>query len=301
MSKTRISFVNRLEYLAYTAAEWVLGALKTETAFSLGELCGRIAWRIPSKHRDTVLKNLRLAFRNDLAEEEIMDLAERVFERNGANIFSTIRIGRLTDEEIDELTEVEGKELIQEAASQDRGIVFVIPHMGNWEILAQAHQLFTNIEPPIHKGTHYRPLNNPLMDRKIQALRQRRGTRLFSKFSSLHSFIAFLRKRGSVGILSDQRVKRHGVTCQFFGLPTDSAPTPALLAKRAGAVMLSLRCEAVPPTHWRLVLERVPGDDAQACMTAHENAYRSSPEDVFWFQDRWAYMIEKGEVEAPAD
>ena len=301
MSKTRTTLHNWLEYSAYTAAEWVLGSLKTETAFALGELGGRIAWRIPSKWRDIVLKNLRIAFRNELTEEEILDLAERVFERNGANICSTIRIARLSDEEIDELTEIEGKELIQEAASQDRGIVFVIPHMGNWEILAQGHQLFTDIDPPIHKGSHYRPLNNPLMDRKIQTLRRRRGTRLFSKQTSLHSFIAFLRERGSIGILTDQRVKRHGVTCQFFGLPTDSSPTPALLAKRSGAMMLSLRCEADPPSRWKLIVDRVPGDDTQACMTAHEKAYRSSPEDVFWFQDRWAYMIKQGEVEAPTE
>ena len=114
MSKTRTTFLNWLEYSAYTAAEWVLGAMKTETAFSLGELCGRIAWRFPSKHRETVLKNLRIAFRDELSEAEIVDLAERVFERNGANIFSTIRIARLSDEEIDALTVIEGKELIQE-------------------------------------------------------------------------------------------------------------------------------------------------------------------------------------------
>lgn len=298
--RKRTTLLNVLEYSAYTAAERVLGLLKAETAFALGELAGRIAWWFPTKHRATVLKNLRIAFRDELGPEEIEDLAERVFERNGANIFSTIRIARISDEEIDALTEIEGKELIQEAASEDRGVVFVIPHMGNWEILAQAHQLFTGIEPPIHKGSHYRPLNNPLMDRKIQTLRRRRGTKLFSKATSLHSFIAFLRKRGSIGILTDQRVKRHGVTCEFFGLPTDSSPTPALLAKRSGAMLLSLRCETVAPARWRLIVERVPGEDTQACMTAHERAYRSSPEDVFWFQDRWDYQIKQGHVQAPA-
>jgi KDO2-lipid IV(A) lauroyltransferase len=297
--RKRTHLTNVLEYVAYTAAEVALGMMSAETAFALGELIGRIAYRLPHSYLQIVRRNLRLAYRNELSPEEIEDLVERVYERNGANIASTIRISRLTDEKIAKLTEVVNKDLIQEAASADRGIVFVIPHMGNWELLAQAKELFTNIDPPIHRGSHYRPLNNPLMDRKIQDLRRRNGTRLFSKLTSLHSFIAFLRERGSIGILSDQRVKKRGVTCDFFGLPTDCSPTPALLAKRSGAMLIALHCETAGPARWRLVLDRVPGDDAAACIRAIERSYRASPEDVFWFQDRWKYQIRKGVVTDP--
>ena len=125
--RKRIHLTNVLEYAAYTAAEVVLGMMRAETAFALGELVGRIAYRVPHPYLEIVRRNLRLAYRNELSPTEIEDLVERVYERNGANIASTIRIARLTDEEIAQLTEVVNKDLIQEAASADRGVVFVIP------------------------------------------------------------------------------------------------------------------------------------------------------------------------------
>jgi len=172
--------------------------------------------------------------------------------------------------------------------------------MGNWELLAQANDLvLSNLAEPILGGTHYRPLNNPPLNRLIERRRKRRGARLFSKRTSLHTLTAFLREGNLIAILADQRVGKRGKVCQFFNLPTDSSPLPELLAKRSGATILSLHCRTTGPGKWELALSEVYGRDTQSCMNALEKAWRSSPEDVFWFQDRWRYQIKHGMITAP--
>ena len=290
-----------LFYGAYRLVEFLLKLLDVTTAFSLGEFLGRVAYRLPLEHRNTVIRNLRLAYRDGKSRDEIEALAERVFELTGANLVSSIRIPFLTDEKIEQIAHVSNLELLPELEGRENGMVILIPHMGNWELLAQTIGIFTRVLSGTKGGTHYRPLNNAPLNKLIERRRKKRGIVLFSKQTSLHNLVSFLREGNGLAILADQRIGRRGTICNFFGLPTDCSPLPALLAKRSGAAILTLHCKTVGHARWELALSRVVGRDTQACMTALEEAWRSSPEDVFWFQDRWRYQIKHGHIPAPAE
>jgi lauroyl/myristoyl acyltransferase len=290
-----------LQYATYRSAEKLLALMSIESIFSIGEFLGRLAYRLPLAHREIVLQNLRLAFRDEKSRSEIEALAERVFELTGANLFSSVRIPTLSDQQIRLLYQIEGLPLVEETADHGKGIVLLVPHMGNWELLAQTNALtFSELKKPIQGGTHYRPLSNPPMNRLIERRRKRRGTKLFSKRTSLHTLTSFLREGNLIGILADQRVGRRGKTCDFFGLPTDCSPLPALLAKRSGASLLALHCKTVGIARWKIVCAPVHGTDTAACTQALEKAWRSSPADVFWFQERWKYPIKRGLIDPPA-
>jgi len=289
-----------LQYATYRSAEKLLALLSMESIFSIGEFFGRLAYRLPLAHREIVIQNLRLAFQHEKSRSEIEALAERVFELTGANLFSSVRIPTLSDQQLRLLFQVEGLPLIEETADLGKGIVLLAPHMGNWELLAQTNALaLSEFKKPILGGTHYRPLSNPPMNRLIERRRKRRGTRLFSKRASLHTLTSFLREGSLIGILADQRVGKRGKTCDFFGLPTDCSPLPALLAKRSGASLLFVHCETVGTAKWKIVYSPINGTDTTACTQALEKAWRSSPEDVFWLQERWKYQIKKGIIDPP--
>ncbi len=299
----RHAFVGHyLQYLTYRAFEFFLALLKLETTFAIGEFLGRFLFRLPLHHRAIVFKNLRLAFRNEKSPEQIRILAEQVYERTGANLLTSIRIPTFSDDDIRNIVHIENHELVQEPVAAGKGIVLLIPHMGNWELFAQIKPLFLeNTNPPIEVGTHYRPLNNPYLNALVERRRKRRGTRLFSKGTSLHTLTAHLREGNLIAVLADQRVGRQGKICDFFGLPTDCSPLPSLLARRAGSALLAIHCETVAPARWKLVLSSVPGTDTAACMQSLEAAWRASPADVFWFQDRWKYPLKKGLIPPPAE
>lgn len=274
---------HRIEYLIYRGFEAGLRMMSLETTFRLGEMIGRIAhWAIPSR-REQVTRNLRFAYGAEKSPEEIASLTAEVFERCGANLLSSLRIPFLSDGQILEHLSLVGlDELVSEAGKG--GLVLVSPHMGNWELLAQVIFL---IEGEIEVGTHYRPLNNTLMNALVERRRKRRGLRLFAKRASAHKLAAFVREGGALAILADQRVGSRGAAATFFGRPTTVSPLPHLIAKRGEGQLLSLICQTVDVAKWEVSFLHVPEFTAQACADGLELAWRSSPSDVFWFEDRW--------------
>lgn len=284
MSRTKSPTISHwLEYLAYRGFEGALRMMSLETTFKAGEMIGRIIHRLSSSRRRQVVRNLRFAFGTELNTQEIDSLTSDVFERNGANFLSSLRVPFLEDEEILKHVEFEGVERLLESNHQ-HGIILVSPHMGNWELLAQAVFL---TKGKIAVGTHYRPLNNTLINAVVERRRKRRGLKLFAKRTSTHQLTAFVRDGNALGILADQRVGSRGAACAFFGRPTTCSPLPHLIAKRGKAKLFSLSCETTGIGQWKIRFREIEEISAQACADSLESDWRRSPADVFWFEDRW--------------
>jgi len=284
MSRTSSPTIShRLQYGVFRAFEGVLRLMSLETTFKAGEFLGRILHRLLPSRRNQVIKNLTYAFGDEKSEEEIEALAASIFERTGANFLSSMRIPFLSDEEVVHHVSFEGLEEFMIEA-QKGGLIIVSPHMGNWELLAQSVFLTGG---KIKVGTHYRPLNNQLINAVIERRRKRRGLQLFSKHTSVHRITNFVKNGGILNILADQRVGSRGTPGTFFGRPTTCSPLPHIIAKRANVRIMSLVCGTVGPAKWKITFQEVPEISAQACASSLEAAWRRSPEDVFWFEDRW--------------
>ncbi|NIP98515.1 MAG: lysophospholipid acyltransferase family protein, partial [Akkermansiaceae bacterium] len=117
------------------------------------------------------------------------------------------------------------------------GVVIILSHMGNWELLAQLGPIFY---PDASISTIYRPLNNPHFDRIIADRRRRRGMTLFAKKDAIRGPAAFLRQGGIVNILSDQRAGRAGALCPLYGRLMSVTPLPSILQRRTGCEVIGL-------------------------------------------------------------
>lgn len=257
--------------------------MSLETTFKAGELVGRISHRFLKSRRRQVIRNLTFAFGDEKSREEIADLASLAFERIGANFLTSMKIPFLKDEEILRHVDFIGLDALSRETKKG-GIVLVSPHMGNWELLAQALFLTPS---KITVGTHYRPLNNSLINAVVERRRKRRGLKLFPKQASAHKLTSFVREGGALGILADQRVGSRGASSVFFGRPTTCSPLPHLIAKRGKGQLIGLHCRTVGTCRWEVHFNHLETMTAQACAENLEKAWRSSPEDVFWLEDRW--------------
>ena len=257
--------------------------MSLETAFRLGEFVGRIVHCFNKTRRNQVIRNLRFAFGDEKSQGEIKQLCAEVFERTGANFLTSFKIPFLSDEEILRSLQFEGLNDFMEATAKG-GAIMVSPHMGNWELLAQAIFLAGG---KFKVGTHYRPLNNALINAVVERQRTRRGLKLFAKRTSTHQLISFVREGGAMGVLADQRVGERGTACLFFGRPTTCSPLPHLIAKRGNGQLISLSCETVGTARWMITFRHIPTISAQACANSIEQNWRRAPADVFWFEDRW--------------
>lgn len=281
----------RLECLAHSIIEGLAGVLPGSWVFRMGEWLGSVAWYVYPDRRRIVLRNLRIAFGGEMNLPEIRALARESFRRTGANLVSAAHTARLTPEQLRKSIHVEGLDLLEDAHAAGKGVVILLAHMGNWEVLSRLIHFFPKGSKA---GAFYRPLNNPLLDKRVLDRRQADGTRMFSKRDPFHQITGFLREGGLVGVLADQRIGRQGEIVRFFNRVTRASPLPCLLARRSKSIVVVFSLVTESPGKWKVVISPVesPGTTA-GCMKALEESMKMSPLDVFWMQERWKAKIRR--------
>jgi len=184
----------------------------------------------------------------------------------------------------------EGAEHFEQALRAGRGVLFATAHLGNWELSAFAHALFTG---PMNVVV--RPLDNPLIDRMVERRRGLSGNRLISKRDIARPILKALAANEAVGILIDQNSSPDsGVFVDFFGMPACSGTGFAKLAARSGAAVIpgfALWSEE----ERRYVLRFYPpvpmtGDaarDTAALQRKLEEIVRAHPDQWLWIHRRW--------------
>lgn len=282
----------RVEWAAHSMLDAVVGLLSVPAAFRIGAAMGGLIWRFIPQRRRVIIRNLRIALQGEMDRNKVEQLARECFRRTAAGLVCLTSTARLKPSQMPKVLEVENPELLEEAIAKGRGVVLLLSHMGNWELLSRLIHFFP---AGTRAGAFYRPLNNPLMDRKVLRRREEDGTRMFSKRDSFHQASGFLREGGVVGILADQRVGRQGEVVPFFGRLTRSSPLPSLLIRRARSEVLSLSMSCVAPGRWRVRYLPVEQPyDTRHCMDSLGRAMAASLLDVFWLQDRWRPRLVRG-------
>lgn len=286
----------RLEAAGYVVFETALGSLPLSWVARIGRGFGAVAHALLSARRRTVMRNLRIAFAGEKTPAELRVLTREVFRRSGANLLSSLRTARLGDAALTDIVDLRDEEIFHEAIARRRGVVMVIAHMGNWEALAQ---WFPRLLPPgVPGATVYRPLNNPIMNARVAAMRRRRGVGLFSKDDNPLGMAGFLRRGGALGVLADQRAGRVGELVPFFGRLTSCTPIPAILARRTGATTVGVSLRTVGPGRWEMRFHALQESEPSTAgiMRLVERMMRESPADVFWLQERWRTSARKPHV-----
>ncbi len=280
----------RLECVVTASVEFVAGLLPGPWVFCLGEFMGGIAWHLMPKRRLSIMRNLRIAYAGEKDLDEIRSLAKATMRRAGANLISTAYTAKLPPEQLPKILQIENMKVLTDALDTKKGVVLLLAHMGNWELLSR----LIHFLPEGDKiGGMYRPLNNPYMDARVRARRQADGSQMFSKRDPFHQITKYLRDGGIVGVLADQRVGENGDRIEFFGRQTHASPLPSLLARRAKSEVVALSLVTEKPGQWKATFFPVERPHTTTrCMAALEAAMKSGPADVFWLQERWKVRIQ---------
>lgn len=292
---------NWFGYYGYRGVEWLTGRLSPTVAFRLGEICGGIAYRILPGYRKLALRNLRIAFGDERKDEELIVMNRQMFSRMGANFLSSIRFSGGRAEDISACIDVKGRDELNAATENDRGVVMVITHAGPWEVLT--------LDPSFYmKGRKlaavYQALGNPRLNQLVLDRRAQMGIELLDRRDGLNRAADVLKEGGVVGILADQHAGDAGVFMLFMGRLASTTNLPALLAKRAGAAVFTLSVTCVSKAKWVVEFAEVSPTIAKDGVKAVgkwspldamtdgasrgiEAVIRRSPADWFWVHNRW--------------
>jgi lipopolysaccharide heptosyltransferase II len=278
-------------YLAYRAFEGLLKLLPLGCVFLLGKICGWMAYYLLGYYRNLAQRNMRHAFGEEKTQGQIQHLSRQAFITLGANLLSSIKLSTMSEEAMYRHVQFEGEEHIRECLRQGRGCVYLIAHLGAWEILAH----MSKVSPEVERATMYRPLSNPYLNAHILKRRERTGLKAFDRKDGFAAPMKHLRKGGTIGILIDQHAGDRGHWCPFFGRLASTSSLAPLMAERTGAAMLTLSIMTVGHARWEMRIGKAfepAKENSIATTTAELNLLmeaiiRQSPKDWFWVHNRW--------------
>ena len=280
-----------LVYLIYRAGFALVSLFPLRLLFAVGRALGFCAWLVLGKYRRLGFHNVDIAFGPEKSPREMRRIVRQHFQRLGANLLCGLKLAAMPLEKVRERVKVENAEAPERELRSGRPVVYVLSHIGNWELQAQ---MFPPVIGFVRNSTIYQPLANRYIDRHVRQLRARAGVELFDRNEGFQKAIELLRGGGAIGILSDQHAGDQGLWVPFFGKLASTTSLPALLTKRTGAALLGTAIYTEAPGRWRMVFaDRIDaaGDSVEA-MTAKANELiatqiRRAPEDGFWLHNRW--------------
>ncbi|MFN4149273.1 MAG: lysophospholipid acyltransferase family protein, partial [Rhodocyclaceae bacterium] len=190
----------------------------------------------------------------------------------------------------------DGAEHIESALAQARGLIFLTPHLGCFEVTAQAYAArFAPAHGPI--TVLFRPSRQAALRDVVARSRARAGLAAApATLAGVKQLLKALRAGHAVGLLPDQvPPKGLGVWAPFFGRPAYTMTLAARLARQSGATLLLAWGERLPRAAGFVVhvqpFEPLLSEDATEAATqinaAMETLIRRCPEQYLWAYARY--------------
>jgi KDO2-lipid IV(A) lauroyltransferase len=186
--------------------------------------------------------------------------------------------------------ELVGREVYEEAAARGKGVVFLTPHLGCFDVTAQ---FFTHGFGPM--TVLYRPPRQPSLQPLIDAGRNRPNmSAAATDVKGVRALFKALKAREAVGMLPDQVPSRgEGEWADFFGRPAYTMTLAARLVESTGAAIVLAYGERLPGGKgYRVHAQRMPerlADESPArwINRAMEGVIRQCPEQYLWAYNRY--------------
>lgn len=249
----------------------------------LGAALGRLIYFSSAFYRNRLKDNIELAgFQKDLPS---------AIREAGKSVLELPFIWCAKPDRVLKTAHIENWELVQATLDAQRGVIFLTPHLGCFEVLAQA----TAVKLPL--TVLYRPPHKKALKPLIEGARARHNLQLApANLTGVRSLLKVLKQGGAIGLLPDQVPQNgEGVWADFFGKPAYTMTLPAKLQQMTGAPILLAYAERLNDGRGYVLrfvpfeesLDGTPQQQARAINRAMEKLIARCPAQYFWSYNRY--------------
>ena len=266
-------------------------------------------YTVPSA-RKIARANLDLVYGATLSTSEKSHIARQSCQNFVGTLLTFFWLPRLNQQTLETVAEVDetGLQLVRNLQAQQRPIIFITLHYGDWELLGLVNGL---LDIPMTIPT--RTMRNTAVETIFARLRSLTGNRIVPRRHAAGKLLKALLRREYIALLIDQHVPvtLGGIWCNFFGAPALSTPATAQLALHSNAAIVGAVAYPLPGGRYRITYGPVidstsTGDkdaDIQAitqrCLGFCEDVIRKQPEYWLWSYKRWKSRREAGDDRYP--
>ncbi len=275
----------------------LLALLPLGMLHGLGALLGRLTYAVSAQYAARTRENLQ---QSGLAPDttRYRDILSAAIAEAGKGLVELAWIWvRPYDEVVGKVRECIGLEHIIAAQARGKGIIFLTPHLGCFDISA----LYAAQRVPI--TVLYRPPKLRWLEGVMRSGRERgQATLAKADVSGVRLLYKALKRGEAIGLLPDQVPGQgEGEWANFFGRSAYTMTLAGRLAENSGATVLIAYSERLPHGEGYVIhVDPLPLDFAapvaQQINAALEGAIRACPAQYLWSYNR--YKIPRG-VSAP--
>ncbi|HOT43216.1 MAG TPA: lysophospholipid acyltransferase family protein [Syntrophorhabdaceae bacterium] len=262
---------------------------------AVGVLLGRLAYHLLKKRRLVAVSNLKKVFK-DRDKKDIERIARSCFEKFGINFVEMLLVPYIKKDRYRERFSIENRGYIDSALKKGRGIIAVIFHYSNWEIMGIASVLLGHDVVVLA-----RPLKRHInLNNFLNRIRSSSGLRIIPNEGTGRDIMRHLKENRIVAVLADQREKRsRGVYVEFFGEKVPTNRGVAVVAMKTGAPVIPVYLVREGFLRYRVVctspidIERKGNIDELVEVNLRkinsflESIILEAPDEWFWVHRRW--------------
>lgn len=295
-----------IEYVLIKSIQLLIGSLPEKMAHVLGVFLGKIFFVLDKKHRLIAEENI--AKSNIVADQLKIDrLVRNTYQNLTLTLIEFIRMASKDSAWFAKNISIEGEENLKKAVDSGKGIVLLMCHTGNWEIVS--HFMSYWIQQNQKAQELYavaRPMKNPLTEKIVYDLRSSAAVKFLPKKDVLPNLMAALRDKQIIGVLADQNSGKEGVFMGFLGREASVNPSPVIMSMKTDSIILP--CFSVREGAYRhkIVFKDIieiekQGDfqldvyrNLKKCTDVVESHIHAYPDQWLWLHRRW--KTKKSEV-----
>jgi KDO2-lipid IV(A) lauroyltransferase len=260
----------------------------------LGAALGEIAYVLDVPHRRTIFRNLRFIY-PDMSWNRVRELSRQVFRHFGITFLEMLQMAFSSREDVLGRIRTAGEEHYLAAVQENRGVIFISAHLGNWEMALQFAACY--FQAPVLTVAKHLPV--AFLDRRLTRLRTRFGAKVLFKKNVLPDMVKAVRNGEVLTLLMDMGRDREGVDVTFLGRKATATPGAALVALRCDSPVIPGFCvreadgDLTVRFYPAISLKRTGNlrsdiqTNTQLMSDAVERAVRAHPGQWGWHQRKW--------------
>lgn len=291
-SPRRFSKASTISWLWRQLSRWSLKRL-----WRMASALGPVVYRFNKRERWVTERNLTAVY-PDLSNAERSTLAQHSLRHSTATMLELGHAWMAAPDKVEaSILAVHGRDKLDNARTDGRGVIVLAPHFGNWEVLnfwLSSHFPFTAM---------YEPPKISALDPVIRHGRERMGASLVpTNPRGVAALLKALKRSEAIGILPDQEPDwGSGVFAPFFGRDAYTATLlPKLVARTQARVVTGVALR-IPgkgfEIHFLDADERVYSDDdvqsATGVNASVEAAIGLSPAQYQWEYKRYRKVVQE--------
>ncbi|MEW6171157.1 MAG: lysophospholipid acyltransferase family protein [Candidatus Omnitrophota bacterium] len=283
-----------LNFIIYKIGQAITLCLPTKIAYKLAIFISDLHFKTSKKDRISVINNLKIIF-PEKNYDEIFNLSREVFRNFGKYLVDFFSFSKLNKDYLKKYVSIEGKENLDSALSQNKGVIALTAHIGNWElggvVMALAGYPTYAIALP-HK--------NIWVNRFFNRQRESKGLKVIPLNGAVaHQCLNKLKSNNIVCIAGDRDFTQNGIILDFFRKPTLIPRGAASFSLITGTPIIPGFMIRNPDDTFKLILEKPiefisTGDRevdtkelTKKYLLIFEKYIKTYPEQWYMFREFW--------------